>query len=154
MKENLNEQIQTASDKLSSLQTEQSELQGKLTEAANLADDVAIIKIRHRTANLPDEIFAAQLTLNRLKLRRDEEKLPELQSEAQRLSPPIFELQKQVAELQTKLNMAVGSQQDAAQNVKDLKERIRDGKFEIERLIQSVQPTTGQRASLSMNFGG
>ncbi len=87
---NLNEQIQTAADKLSALQTEQSELQGKLTEAANLADDVAIIKIRHRTANLPDEIFAAQLTLNRLQLKRDEEKLLELEAEAQRLSPPIL----------------------------------------------------------------
>ncbi len=151
---NLNEQIQTAADKLSALQAEQAELQGKMIDAVNFVDSASIIKLRHRAADLPVDIFAADVTLKQLRLQRDEEKLPELQTEAQRLSPPIFELQKQVAELQAKLDIAVASQQSAGQDVKDLKERIRDGKFAIESLIRSTQPSTGLPKTFRMNFGG
>jgi chromosome segregation ATPase len=133
--ENLNEQIEQSANKLAQLETEQRELSQSIADAANAADSSALITLAHRRNNLPVELLSARVTLERLHQQRDEEKLPRLQDKAQELSAVIPELQARLQAAQLELNLAGGAQRDAAQNVKDVKQRVAERKREIEALL-------------------
>jgi chromosome segregation ATPase len=137
--ENLNEQIETNTAKLAQLETEQRELSQSIADAANAADSSALITLAHRRNNLPVEILSTRIMLERLYQQRDESRLPSLQDAARELSEPIFELQARLQSLQTELNISIGRQVDAAQNVKDIKMRIAEREREIEALLYETR---------------
>ncbi len=137
--ENLNSQIETKTTELAALENEQSELSQSIADAANAADSSALIHLANRRNNLPVELLSARVTLERLRQQKDEERLPRLQDEARELSEPVFELQARLQSLQTELNISIGRQADAAQNVKDVKLRIAERKREIEALLHETR---------------
>jgi chromosome segregation ATPase len=137
--ENLNEQIETNTNKLAQLETEQAGLSQATANAADAADSTVLIKLAHRRIELPIQIAATRVTLERLHQQRDEEKLPSLQSEAQELSVVIPELQEHLQSAQLELNLAIGAQMDAAQHVKDIKMRIAERKRQIEVLLHEAR---------------
>jgi chromosome segregation ATPase len=137
--ENLNEQIEQSANKLAQLENEQRELSQSIADAANAADSSALITLAHRRNNLPVELLSARVTLERLRQQKDEERLPRLQDKAQELSAVIPELQAHVQSAQLELNLAGGAQRDAAQNVKDVKQRIAERKREIEALLHETR---------------
>ncbi len=135
----LTNQIETTTNKLRQLENEQSELSQAIANAADAADSVSLITLAHRRNNLPIEILLTRTTLERLYQQRDEEKLPGLQDEAQKLSEPISELQARLQSAQLELNISIGAQADAAQNVKDIKMRIADRKRQIDALLHEAR---------------
>jgi chromosome segregation ATPase len=137
--ENLNSQIETKTTELTALETEQRELSQSIADAANAADSSALITLAHRRNNLPVELLSARVTLERLHQQRDEERLPGLQDEARKLSEPIYELQANLQAAQLELNLAGGAQADAAQLVKDVKQRIAERSREIEVLLRQAR---------------
>jgi chromosome segregation ATPase len=139
--ENLNEQIEQSANKLAQLENEQRELSQSIADAANAADSSALITLAHRRNNLPVELLSARVTLERLRQQKDEERLPGLQDEAQKLSEPISELQERLQAAQLELNLAGGAQRAAAQNVKDVKLRISERGREIEALLHEARNT-------------
>jgi DNA repair exonuclease SbcCD ATPase subunit len=147
----LTSQIETTAIKLTELETEQSELSQAIADAANAADSVSLITLAHRRNNLPIEILSTRISLERLYQQRDEEKLPGLQAEAQRLSEPISELQARLQAVQLELNIAIGAQIDAAQNAKDIKSRIAERRRQIEDLLHSARNVKIAPNHLSMS---
>jgi chromosome segregation ATPase len=138
-KNSLTNQIETKNTKLTQLETEQSELSQAIANAANEADSVSLITLAHRRNNLPIEILSTRITLEKLYQQRDEERLPGLTAEAQKLSAVIPELQTRVQAAQTELNIAIGAQQGAAQNEKDIKQRVAERKRSIEGLVHELR---------------
>jgi chromosome segregation ATPase len=136
---NLTTQIETNASKLAELETEQAGLSQSIADAANAADSVSLITLAHRRNNLPIEILSTRITLERLYQQRDEEKLPGLQDEAQKLSEPFFELQTRLKAAQTELNIAIGAQQRADQNARDVKQRIAERRRSIEGLVHEAR---------------
>ena len=137
--ENLNQQIESTTNKLTELEAEQSGLSQAIADAANSANSTALITLAHRRNNLPIELLSTRITLERLYQQRDEERLPGLQAEAQKLSEPISELQARLRTAQTELNIAIGAQVDSAQVAKDIKQRIADRKRGIEALLYEAR---------------
>jgi chromosome segregation ATPase len=137
--ENLSQQIETTTNKLTELETEQSELSQAVADAANAADSVSLITLAHRRNNLPIEILSTRITLERLHQQKDEERLPGLLAEAQKLSEPIHELQTRLKAAQTELNIAIGAQQRADQNARDVKQRIAERRRQIDVLLHEAR---------------
>jgi chromosome segregation ATPase len=148
---NLTTQIETTANKLTELETEQAGLSQSIADAANAADSVSLITLAHRRNNLPIEILSSRISLERLYQQRDEEKLPGLEAEAQRLSEPISELQERLRTAQTELNRAIGSQTDAAQNARDIKTRIADRRRGIEGLLHEARNVKVAPSHLSVS---
>ena len=136
---NLTTQIETTANKLTELETEQSGLSQAIADAANAADSSALITLAHRRNNLPIELLSTRITLERLYQQKDEERLPGLLAEAQKLSEPISELQERLRTAQTELNRAIGSQTDAAQIAKDVRQRISERRRGIEALLSEAR---------------
>jgi DNA repair exonuclease SbcCD ATPase subunit len=149
--ENLNQQIESTTNKLTELENEQSGLSQSIADAANDANSTALITLAHRRSNLPIEILSTRISLERLYQQRDEEKLPGLEAEAQRLSEPISELQERLRTAQTELNRAIGSQTDAAQNARDVRQRIAERKRQIEDLLYSARNVKVAPSHLSVS---
>jgi chromosome segregation ATPase len=133
--ENLTEQISTTTHLMAQLEAELVDIPSRRALAAGDADSASLISLTHRGNDLPIEIQMTKIRLERLYLQHDEEKLPLLVSEAQRLSEPISELQARLQAAQTELNIAIGAQVDASQRVKDVKMRIGERKRQIEALL-------------------
>jgi predicted aminopeptidase len=148
---NLTTQIETTASKLAQAETEQSGLSQAIANAANEADSVSLITLAHRRNNLPIEILSTRISLERLYQQRDEEKLPGLQAEAQKLSEPISELQARLQAAQLELNIAIGSQIDAAQNAKDVKSRIAERRRSIEGLLHEARSVKIAPSHLSVS---
>ncbi|MEJ7861621.1 MAG: hypothetical protein WKF90_08285 [Pyrinomonadaceae bacterium] len=124
---------------MAQLETEQAGLSQSIADAANAADSVSLITLAHRRNDLPVELLSTRVVLKRLHLRRDEERLPGLQDEAQKLSAPIAGLQKRLQSAQLELNIAVSAQIGAEQNAKDLRARIGERKRAVEVLLHEAR---------------
>jgi DNA repair exonuclease SbcCD ATPase subunit len=135
----LTNQIETNTTKLAQLEAEQAGLSQATANAADAADSSALINLAHRRNDLPIQIAATRVVLERLHLQRDEERLPDLQDEARKLSEPIYELQARLQAAQLELNLSIGAQMDAAQNVKDIRTRIGERKRQIESLLHQAR---------------
>jgi chromosome segregation ATPase len=133
--ENLTEQISTTSNLLSELEAELADIPSRRALAAGDADSASLISLTHRGNDLPIEIQMTKIRLEQLHLARDEKRLPGLEDEARKLSEPISELQARLQAAQLELNLAGGAQRNAAQNVKDVKQRVAERKREIEALL-------------------
>ena len=151
MTENLTKQIETTAKTLAQLEAEQADLSNKMTLAVNDADSASIISLRYRTMELPIEIQATKIRLERLRLQADEEKLPKLQAEIPKLYEPMEEARKAYDEAGKALSIASASYQDAFQNAREQKQIIADRKRNIERLMAEARNVKNVPNSLFVN---
>ncbi len=152
MTENLNE-IQNTTNILARLEAEQTDLGQKMSLAASDADSASLISLAHRRNNLPIEILSEQIRLERLLLRRDELRLPELQSVVAELAKPIPEMQKQIADLQLQFNIASGEVTNANENLRQTRIEIAERRRSIESLLRQARNVKIAPVSLSMHGG-
>jgi predicted type IV restriction endonuclease len=153
MTENLNE-IQNTTETLTRLESELSDLAAKMSDAANDADSASLIALAHKRNNLPIEILSSKIRLERLYLQRDELRLPEFQTEAQKLAEIVAEKLKTLADAQTQFNFASANQSAAASDVSETKMSINERKRTIEILLREARNVKVVPASLSMRGGG
>jgi hypothetical protein len=153
MTENLNE-IQITTDILTRLEAEQSDLSAKMAISADNADSASLITLAHRRNNLPIEILSTRIILERLYVQRDEERLPELQAEAQKLAEIVAEKLKILTDSQREFNIASGNQSSAASDVSETKMAISERRRVIELLLAQARNVKIVPASLSMRGGG
>jgi peptidoglycan hydrolase CwlO-like protein len=150
MIQNLNE-IENTTETLTRLEAEQSDLHVKMSVAANNADSASLISLSYRRNNLPVEILATEIRLQRLLLERDELRLPLLQDEVAELAKPIPEMQKQIADLQVEFNIASGEVSNANENLRQTKLEISERRRSIESLLAQARNVKIVPASLSMH---
>jgi uncharacterized membrane protein (DUF106 family) len=138
--ENLNEQIEKTTDKLTELKNEQSEFQNRMTAAVNAGDSAVMINLRRRQSEIPDEITTAQIQLARLLLEADQERLPVLQAEVRKFAEPIESavLKRDAAVLE--LNKLQGEYHTVNEDFRDLNRRIGERSRELARLIHMANP--------------
>ncbi len=152
MIENLNE-IENTTETLTRLEAEQSDLGVKMSLAANDADSASLIALSHRRNDLPIEILSEQIRLSRLLLERDEQRLPELQSEAAKLAEPIEPMLKKIAEMQREFNIASGAVSNAVGNVRQIQMEISERRRSIESLLAQARNVKIVPVSLQMHGG-
>ena len=138
MIKNLNE-IENTQTLLETLSAEQADLSKRMSDAANDADSSALIGLAHRRNDLPIEILSTRIRLERLYLERDELRLPELQTEAQKLAEIVTEKLKMLADAQTQFNIASGNQSAAGSEVSETKMSIAERKRTIEVLLREAR---------------
>ena len=149
MQKTLKEQIETTSNLLAQLETEQSDFQSRMTVAANDADSSAIIALRNRADDLPVEIQAAKIRLAKLQLQSDEERIPGLQSEVGKFYEPIQEAIAVRDAAVLALGRLQGQYHGVNEDLREIKNRIGERKRELERLVYEVNPAkTATRANL------
>ncbi len=151
IQKNISEQIEQSTSLMAQLEAELVDIPNRRAVAVNAADSAALISLAGRQNNLPVEIQMTKIRIERLYVQKDVERLPDLQDEAQRLSAAIPELQqnRQAAELE--LNLAIGAERGAAQNVKDIKMRIAERGRQIEYLLHEVSNTRIAPSHLSVS---
>jgi peptidoglycan hydrolase CwlO-like protein len=132
-------EIQNTTENLTRLEAELSDLGAKMASAADNADSSALITLAHRRNALPIEILSAQITLERLLLRRDEERLPQLQDTVAELAKPLEAMQKQIIDLQREFNIASGEVSSANEDVREIKMAIGERKRSIESLLRQAR---------------
>jgi hypothetical protein len=148
------EQIQDTQTLLETLSAEQADLGKKMAIAADDADSASLISLKHRVNDLPIELIATQIRLERLYLERDELRLPAFQSEAQKLAEIVTEKLKMLADAQTQFNFASGNQSSAASDVSETKMAISERRRVIESLLAQARNVKIAPASLQMHGGG
>jgi hypothetical protein len=149
--ETLTEQIEKSTNLIAQLEAELVDIPNRRALAVNDADSASLIALSHRAGDLPVEIQMTKIRLERLYMQRDEENLPALAAEAQRLSAAIPELQANKEAAQLALNLAVGAERDASQRAKDVKQRISDRRRGIEALLHEVSKTRIAPSLLSVS---
>jgi peptidoglycan hydrolase CwlO-like protein len=119
--------------------------------SADNADSASLITLSHRRNDLPIEILSAQIRLERLLLRRDEERLPELQAEVAKLAEPIEPMRKKISDLQMQFNIASGEVSNANEDVRQTRLEIAERRRAIESLLSQARNVKVAPASLSMH---
>jgi predicted nucleic acid-binding Zn-ribbon protein len=150
--ENLTE-IQNTQALLETLSLEQTDLGKKMALAADDADSASLITLAHRRNDLPIEIISAQIRLERLYLRRDELRLPELQAESAKLSAPIEGLLKKIADTQREFNIQSGAAVSANEEVRQTRISIGERRRSIQALLAQARNVKIVPASLQMHGG-
>jgi chromosome segregation ATPase len=133
------EQIQDTTKFIETLSSEQSDLSVKMSLAAADADSASLISLRHRASDIPVELLATEIRLQRLLLRRDEERLPQLQTEAKKLAEPIEPMLKKIAEMQREFNIKSGEVGSITEDIREIKMEIAERKRAIESLLRSAR---------------
>ncbi len=152
MTENLNE-IQITTGILTRLESELADLGAKMSISADNADSAALISLKHRANDLPVELLATRIRLERLYVQRDEERLPQLQAEAQKLAEPIEPMLKKIAEMQREFNIKSGEVVSVNEDVRQVKLEIAERKRQIEALLREARNVKIAPSSLSMRGG-
>jgi hypothetical protein len=147
------EQIQDTQTLLETLSAEQADLGVKMAISANDADSASLIALAHRRNNLPIEILSEQIRLERLYLQRDEERLPEFQTEARKLAEIVAEKLKTLADAQAQFNFASVNQSSAASDVSETKMTINERKRTIEILLREARNVKISPSSLQAHGG-
>jgi chromosome segregation ATPase len=150
--ENLNE-ITTTTETLTRLEAELSDLGAKMAISADDADSASLITLAHRRNDLPIEILSARIILERLYLRRDELRLPQLQAEATKLAEPIDGMLKKIAETQREFNIASGAAVSANEEVRQTRISIGERRRSIESLLAQARNVKIVPTSLQMHGG-
>jgi peptidoglycan hydrolase CwlO-like protein len=153
MTENIIEQIQNTTETLTRLEAELSDLGVKMAISADDADSASLIALARRRDELPIEILSTRIILERLYLRRDELRLPELQAEVAELAKPIPEMQKKISDLQVQFNIASGAVTNANEDVRQTRLEIAERRRSIEALLAQARNVKIAPASLQM-YGG
>jgi chromosome segregation ATPase len=143
MKENLNKQIETTSNLLAQLETEQADFRNRMTLAVGEGDSASMIDLKRRHSELPIEIEAARIRLTKLHLQSDEERLPELQADVGKFYEPIQEAIAKRDAAVLELGKLQGVSHGANEDLREVKNRISERKRELERLIYLANPAKG-----------
>jgi chromosome segregation ATPase len=143
MTENLNEQIETTSNLLAQLEAEQADFQNRMTASVKAADSSAIISLRHRADDLPIEIQAARIRLEKLRLQSDEERIPTLQEEVNKSHEPLEAAIAKRDAAVMELGKLQGAYHAANEGLREAKIRIGERKRELERLVYLANPRIG-----------
>jgi uncharacterized small protein (DUF1192 family) len=129
--QDLNEQIESTSDLLSQLEAELLDIPNRRALAVNDADSASLISLSHRGNDLPVVIRMEKIRLERLHVQRQEEKIPVIQAEIERLHEPVEILQKAydnaakaLADARWLHSQAIERRKDALRMVVDLKNGI------------------------------
>jgi predicted nucleic acid-binding Zn-ribbon protein len=144
-------EIEGTTETLTRLELEHADLSKRMSDAANDADSASLITLAHRRNNLPIEILSAQIRLERLYLRRDELRLPQLQNVVAELAKPIPEMQKQIADLQVQFNIASGEVTNANEDVRQTRLEIAERRRSIESLLAQARNVKVVPASLQVH---
>jgi chromosome segregation ATPase len=147
------EQIQDTTKFIEKLSAEQADMSVKMSLAANDADSASLIALKHRANDIPVDILMTEIRLQQLLLRRDEERLPELQSVVAKLAEPIPAMQKKINDLQVQFNIASGEVTNANEDLRQTRLEIAERKRQIEMLLAQARNVKVAPASLSMNGG-
>ena len=150
MTENLNEQIETTSNLLAQLEAEQADFRNRMTLAVNDADSSAIIALRHRAEDLPIEIQAARIRLERLRIQAEEAKFPAMHAEIERLYPAVVETRQAKDEAGRAFSLACNAHQSALDELRQRKIDLSERKRGVEALL-NAKPSQPIRQSLLMN---
>jgi peptidoglycan hydrolase CwlO-like protein len=147
------EQIQDTTKFIETLSAEQADLGKKMAIAADDADSASLISLKHRANDIPVELLATQIRLERLLLRRDEERLPELQAEVAKLAEPIEPMRKKISDLQVEFNIASGAVTNANEDLRQTRLEISERRRSIESLLAQARNIKITPSSLSMRGG-
>ncbi len=150
--ENLNE-ITTTTETLTRLEAELSDLGKKMALAADDADSASLITLAHRRNDLPIEILSARIILERLYLRRDELRLPELHAEVGRFYEPIQEAIAKRDAAVLELGKLQGASHAANEDLREAKTRTGERRRSIESLLAQARNVKIAPASLQMHGG-
>ncbi len=141
IQENLKEQIETTSNLLAQLETEQADFKNRMTLAVGEGDSASMIDLKRRHNELPVEIEAARIRLTKLQLQLDEERIPELQAEVGKFYEPIQEAIAKRDAAALELAKLQGVYHEVNENLREVKNRIGERKRELGRLIYEADPT-------------
>jgi chromosome segregation ATPase len=143
MTKTIAEQIETTTDLLAKLETEQTDFQNRMTVAVGEGDSASMIDLKRRHTELPVEIEAARIRLTKLYLQLYEERLPGLQSEVDKFHEPIQEAIAKRDAAVLELGKVQGSYHYANENLREVKIRIGEQKRELDRLVYLSNPSRG-----------
>ncbi len=149
--ETLTSQIEATTTLMAQLEAELVDIPNRRAVAAGDADSASLIALTHRQNDLPIEIQMTKIRIERLYLKKDVERLPDLQDEAWKLSAAIPELQQNRQAVELKLNLAIGAERDASQRVKDIKMRIAERGRQIEALLYQAGNVKTSPSHLSVS---
>jgi uncharacterized membrane protein (DUF106 family) len=140
IQENLAEQIESTTNKLTALKNEQAEFQPRMTAAVGAGDSDVMINLRRRQSEIPMQIQGVEIQLAQMLLEADQERLPALRAEVAKFTEPIQAavLKRDAAVLE------LGKLQDEYHSVdedcRDLNRRIGERSRELARLIHMANP--------------
>jgi chromosome segregation ATPase len=147
------EQIQDTQTLLETLAAEQSDMSVKMAIAAADADSAALIALKHRANDIPVDLLMTEIRLQQLLLRRDEERLPLLQSVVAELAEPIEPMRKKINDLQMQFNIASGEVTNANEDVRQTRLEIAERKRSIEALLAQARNVKVVPSSLQAHGG-
>jgi DNA repair exonuclease SbcCD ATPase subunit len=150
MTENLKEQIETSAARLAELETEQTNLPQSLGVAVGNADAEAIIKLRRRAEDLPIQLQAAAVRVERLRIQAEESKFAALHAEIERLYPAVVETRQARDEAGKAFSVACNAHQSAVDDLRQRKIDLSERKRGVEALM-NAKPSPPIRQSLLMN---
>jgi hypothetical protein len=150
MTEDLTEQIEKTAARLAEVETEQANLPQALGVAVGNADAEEIIKLRRRAEDLPIEIQAARIRLERLRIQAEESKFPELHAEIERLYPAVVETRQAKDKAGRAFSLACNMHQSVVEELRQRKIDISERKRGVEALL-NAKPSAPIRGSLLMN---
>jgi hypothetical protein len=148
--DDIQKQIETSAVRVSELETEQMNLPQALGVAVGNADAEEIIKLRRRAEDLPIEIQAARIRLERLRIQAEESKFPALHAEIERLYPAIVATRQAKEEAGKAFSLACYAHQQVVDDLRQRKIDISERKRGVDALLNS-KPSQPIRQSLLMN---
>jgi hypothetical protein len=149
MTENL-KQIETSAARLAELETEQTNLPQALGVAVGNADAEQIILLRRRAEDLPIQIQAEAVRVERLRIQAEESKFPALHAEIERLYPAVVSTRQAKDEAGRAFAQACNAHQSASEALRQRKIDISERKRGVEALM-NAKPSPPIRQSLLMN---
>jgi hypothetical protein len=148
--DDIQKQIETSAARVAELETEQTNLPQALGVAVGNADAEEIIKLRRRAEDLPIELQAARIRLERLRIQLEESKFPELHAEIERLYPAVVQCREAKDEAGRAFSLACNAHQSAVDELRQRKIDLSERKRGVDALLNS-KPSAPIRQSLLMN---
>ncbi len=148
--DDIQKQIETSAARVAELETEQTNLPQALGVAVGNADAEEIIKLRRRAEDLPIEIQAARIRLERLRIQAEESKFPALHAEIERLYVPLVKCREAKEEAGKAFSLACAAHQNVIDDLRQRKIDISERKRGVDALLNS-KPSQPIRQSLLMN---
>jgi hypothetical protein len=148
--DDIQQQIETSASRVAELETEQTNLPQALGLAVGNADAEEIIRLRRRAEDLPIELQASRVRLERLRIQAEESKFPALHAEIERLYPAIVETRQAKDEAGRAFSMACNAHQSVVDELRQRKIDLSERKRGVDALLNS-KPSAPIRQSLLMN---
>jgi hypothetical protein len=148
--DDIQKQIEMSASRLAELELEQTNLPQVLGVAVGNADAEEIIKLRRRADDLPIEIQAARIRVERLRIENEESKFPGLHAEIERLYPAVVETRRVKEEAGRAFSLACNAHQSAVDELRQRRIDLSERKRGVEAILHA-KPSAPIRQSLLMN---